>query len=88
MSIIREGDQVLFYLDPRRTWLLRVEKGKSFHLHRGILDFNDVIGQRYGSLIEAIYGGKEEIVESATVTYQDGRKGTVETAIKVNVVGD
>jgi len=44
--------------------------------------------QRYGSLIDAIYGGKEEIVESATVTYQDGRKGTVETAIKVNVVGD
>ena len=51
MSIIRDGDQVLFYLDARRTWLLRVEKGKSFHLHRGILNFDDVIGQRYGSLI-------------------------------------
>ena len=44
--------------------------------------------QRYGNLIDAIYSDKEEIVESATVTYQDGRKGTVETAIKVNVVGD
>jgi len=51
MSIIRDGDQVLFYLDSRRTWLLRVEKGKSFHLHRGILNFDDVIGQRFGSLI-------------------------------------
>ena len=44
--------------------------------------------QRYGNLIDAIYSGKEEVVESTTVTYQDGRKGTVETAIKVNVVGD
>ena len=44
--------------------------------------------QRYGNLIDAIYSDKEEIVESATVTYQDGRKGTVETAIKVNVVGN
>jgi len=39
-------------------------------------------------LIGAIYSDKEEIVESATVTYQDGRKGTVKTNIKVNVVGD
>jgi tRNA (adenine57-N1/adenine58-N1)-methyltransferase len=51
MSVIQDGDQVLFYLDARRTWLLRVEAGKSFHLHRGILRFDDVIGQRYGSLI-------------------------------------
>ena len=41
----------MFFLDARRTWLLRVEKGKSFHLHRGILNFDNVIGQRYGSLI-------------------------------------
>ncbi|MFX0167800.1 MAG: tRNA (adenine-N1)-methyltransferase [Candidatus Hodarchaeota archaeon] len=51
MTTIRDGDQVLFYLDSRRTWLLRVEAGKSFHLHRGILLFDDVIGQQYGSLI-------------------------------------
>jgi len=44
--------------------------------------------QRYGKLIGAIYSDKEEIVESATVTYQDGRKGTIETSIKVNAVGD
>ena len=48
----------------------------------------DFMEQRYGNLIGAIYSGKEELVESATVTYQDGRKGTVETAIKVNAVGD
>jgi len=46
----------------------------------------DFMEQRYGALIGAIYSDKEEIVESATVTYQDGRKGTIETSIKVNVV--
>lgn len=44
--------------------------------------------KRYGNLTQAIYSNQEEVGESATVTYQDGRKGTVETVIKVNVVGD
>ena len=48
----------------------------------------DFMEKRYGNLINAIYSDKTEIRESATVTYQDGRKGTVETVIKVNVVGD
>ncbi len=46
----------------------------------------DFMEQRYGNLINAIYSDRQEIVESATVTYQDGRKGTIETSIKVNVV--
>lgn len=48
----------------------------------------DFMEKRYGTLINAIYSGKDEVRESATVTYQDGRKGTVETVIKVNLVGD
>ena len=44
--------------------------------------------QRYRNLIDAIYSGKEELVEETPVTYQDGRKGTVTTNIKVNKVGD
>ncbi|MFW9830647.1 MAG: tRNA (adenine-N1)-methyltransferase [Candidatus Thorarchaeota archaeon] len=56
MTIIRDGDQVLFYLDSRRNWLLRVEAEKSFHLHRGILQFDEVIGQKFGSLIATSLG--------------------------------
>ena len=44
--------------------------------------------KRYGNLVAAIYSGKEELVEETPVTYQDGRKGTITTNIKVNVVGD
>jgi len=56
LATIRDGDQVLFYLDTRRHWLLRVEAGKSFHLHRGILKFDDVIGQPFGSLTKTSLG--------------------------------
>jgi tRNA (adenine57-N1/adenine58-N1)-methyltransferase len=56
MTKIQDGDQVLFYLDARRKWLRRVEMGLSFHLHRGILQYDDVIGQEYGSLISTSLG--------------------------------
>jgi tRNA (adenine57-N1/adenine58-N1)-methyltransferase len=58
MTKIGDGDQVLFYLDSRRHWLLRVEAGKSFHLHRGILHFDDVIGQEFGSFATTSLGTK------------------------------
>ncbi|MFX1562060.1 MAG: tRNA (adenine-N1)-methyltransferase, partial [Promethearchaeota archaeon] len=56
MTIISEGDLVLFYLDARKNWLLRVEAGKSFHLHRGILNFDDIIGKEFGSFIKTSLG--------------------------------
>jgi long-chain acyl-CoA synthetase len=44
---------------------------------------------RYSELISAIYGGKDEVQVIATVTYRDGRKGTVTTGIKIrNVTED
>ncbi len=58
MTKICDGDQVLFYLDSRRHWLLRVEAGKSFHLHRGILNFDEVIGQQFGSFATTSLGTK------------------------------
>jgi len=41
---------------------------------------------RYSELISAIYGGKDEVQVIATVTYRDGRKGTVTTSIKIRTV--
>lgn len=56
MTVISEGDLVLFYLDARKNWLLRVEAGKPFHLHRGILNFDDIIGKEYGSFVKTSLG--------------------------------
>ncbi len=46
------------------------------------------IGERYGDLIEAMYGAQPDRVPvRATVTYQDGTAAVVETAVRVAEVG-
>ncbi|NIR86539.1 tRNA (adenine-N1)-methyltransferase [Candidatus Bathyarchaeota archaeon] len=46
---ISEGDSVLLYLDQKRTYLVKVEKGKSFHTHKGFIQLDDLIGKEYGT---------------------------------------
>jgi len=48
---INEGDYVLLYLNQRKTYLVRVEAGKSFHTHKGFVKFDDLIGKEYGSTV-------------------------------------
>ncbi len=46
----------------------------------------DFMEERYKELISAMYQGLEEINVDASVTYRDGRKGTMATSIKVRTV--
>jgi tRNA (adenine57-N1/adenine58-N1)-methyltransferase len=48
---IREGDYVLLYLSRRKTYLVKAEKGKTFHTHKGFIKFDDLIGKEYGSRV-------------------------------------
>ncbi len=50
-AVIDEGDDVLLYLNRSRTYLVRVEKGKSFHTHKGFLQLDELIGKPYGSSV-------------------------------------
>ena len=50
-QLIQEGDYVLLYLDRRRTYLVKIEMGKSFHTHKGFIKFDDLIGKDYGSSV-------------------------------------
>lgn len=52
-EIILEGDDILLYLDRKRTYLIKVEKDKTFHTHRGFVSFNDLIGKEYGTRISS-----------------------------------
>jgi tRNA (adenine57-N1/adenine58-N1)-methyltransferase len=45
---ITEGDYVLLYLSRRKTYLVKAEKGKTFHTHKGFIKFDDIIGKEYG----------------------------------------
>lgn len=63
--------------DPDEGELTRTRK-----IRRAFLE------QHYHGLIDAIYSGKEEVVEESTVTYQDGTMRRVETIIRINSVED
>jgi tRNA (adenine57-N1/adenine58-N1)-methyltransferase len=51
-----EGEYVLLYLDQRRTYLVKVEAGKTFHTHKGFIKLDDLIGREYGSTVASSLG--------------------------------
>lgn len=54
--IINENDHILLHLNSKRTYLVKVEKGKSFHTHKGYVKLDDLIGKEYGSTILSSLG--------------------------------
>lgn len=42
--------------------------------------------QKYGQMLDAMYGSQDAVLVSAEVKYRDGRTGTVETAVRVCTV--
>ncbi len=36
------------FLDGKRTWIRRVKAGEKFHSNKGIINYDDIIGQPYG----------------------------------------
>jgi tRNA (adenine57-N1/adenine58-N1)-methyltransferase catalytic subunit len=53
---IAEGDYVLLYLDARRTYMLKMQAGQTFHTHKGYLKLDEVIGKEYGEPIKSSLG--------------------------------
>ena len=51
-------------------------------LRRGLL------GERYGDMIEAMYGGRDEVQVRAAVKYRDGREGIIETTVHIATLED
>ena len=55
---IREGDYVLLFLTSKKTYLVKVEKDKTFHTHKGYVNLGDLVGKEYGVWIESNTGAK------------------------------
>ncbi len=53
---IAEGDNVLLYLDARRTYMLKIQAGQTFHTHKGYLKLDELIGRDYGEPIKSSLG--------------------------------
>ena len=41
------------------------------------------IGERYKTLVDALYGGAKQVHIKVDVTFEDGRKGTIEGDIEI-----
>ncbi|UCH02700.1 MAG: tRNA (adenine-N1)-methyltransferase [Candidatus Bathyarchaeota archaeon] len=55
-EIIDEGSDVLLFLDSKRTYLVKIEKGQDFHTHKGYIRFDEVIGRKYGQSVSSSLG--------------------------------
>jgi len=53
---ICDGDNVLIYLDARRTYMIKMQTGQIFHTHKGYIKFDEVIGKEYGEPIKSSLG--------------------------------
>jgi tRNA (adenine57-N1/adenine58-N1)-methyltransferase len=53
---IAEGDYILLSLKQRKTYMVKVEAGKSFHTHKGYVKLDDLIGKDYGSIVMSSLG--------------------------------
>lgn len=46
----------MLFWDQRRQWLLRAERNRQFHTHKGVVNLLDVIGRRYGEKVRSSLG--------------------------------
>jgi long-chain acyl-CoA synthetase len=46
------------------------------------------LGERYGDMITAMYGGGERVQVQAAVKYRDGREGVIETTVRIATLED
>ena len=50
---IQEGNNVLLFLDKRRSYMVKIEKEKDFHTHKGFVHLDELIGKEYGARIKS-----------------------------------
>lgn len=48
---ISEGDNVLLFLDRRRSYLVKAERNRDFHTHKGFIHLGELVGKEYGTRI-------------------------------------
>jgi tRNA (adenine57-N1/adenine58-N1)-methyltransferase len=55
-NIISEGALVLLCLDSRRTYMVKVEAGKTFHTHKGYVKLDELVEKEFGSVVQSSLG--------------------------------
>jgi tRNA (adenine57-N1/adenine58-N1)-methyltransferase len=68
-NIISEGDLVLLCLDPRRTYMVKVEAGKTFHTHKGYVKLDELLDKEFGSVVQSSLGAHFIALKPALTDY-------------------
>ena len=66
---IRDGDDVLIFLDSRRNYLVHARKGERFHTHKGFILFDDVLNKSFGETVQSNLGHSFVILKPTIYDY-------------------
>jgi tRNA (adenine57-N1/adenine58-N1)-methyltransferase len=66
---IGEGDYVLLCLDVRRTYMVKVEAGKSFHTHKGFIKLDELLGKEFGAAVQSSLGTEFTALKPSLTDY-------------------
>lgn len=68
-GIIRENDDVLLFLDRKRTFLIKVKPGNNFHTHRGYVNHDDIIGKKFGEAVKSSLSADFVLLKPSVLDY-------------------
>jgi tRNA (adenine57-N1/adenine58-N1)-methyltransferase len=68
-DIIGEGDYALLCLDVRRTYMVKVEGGKTFHTHKGFIKIDDLLGKKFGFRLPSSLGTEFTVLKPTLIDY-------------------
>lgn len=63
-NLISEGDEALLYVNEKKSWLVKIERGKKFHTHKGMVDLEELIGKPYGIEVRTTLGATLRVITS------------------------
>jgi tRNA (adenine57-N1/adenine58-N1)-methyltransferase len=66
---INEGDLVLLCLDLRRTYMVKVEAGKTFHTHKGYVKLDELVGKNFGATFQSSLGAQFTALKPSLTDY-------------------
>lgn len=66
---IADGDFVLLVLERRKTYMVKVEAGKTFHTHKGYVKLDDLIGRDFGEIFQSSLGVQFTVLKPMLTDY-------------------
>lgn len=67
--LIEDGSTVLLYSLKGKSWLVKVDSKNEFYTHFGFVKFSDIIGKRYGDIVQTNLGQELILLEPLLIDY-------------------